>query len=781
MADPDDKRIESTNLGTLVDGQIAEAKAYQQSEINGQREMAINYTNGIMPDIPYLPNRSKQVSRDAADAVSWIVPSLVRVFVTSKQMVEFEPLDEESEQWARDATEFTNYDFMRNNNGYRLLRTAIEDAVKLKFGVLSSYWKAPEKERETLKGMTLDQIALLMQSGKAEIVSQKDGDEIESIDEMGNAVMVPTWDVRIEYESKPGRIVDEACKPENFYYDPRSSEVDKARYCGYYFDDITRSDLMEMADEYGFEKSVIEQLPAYGDASDNPVTLARYQNSALPLSDSLIKSGDLVGLYRHFTRADIDGDGVAEQLEVWYSGNKVLAWQVWEDDIPYTIIPCYPTAHRFEGESVVDRMIDIQRVKTVLTRNALDNYYAMSAPQQEVEVGSVINPDVLTNKTLGGIIWKKKSTNPIVWQNVPMYADKIMSAMPYFDEITAKRVGVSRTTMALDPDTLNNQTATASNNQRDAAYTMSELVARDMAEYGFTVFFAKRLKMQRKYYTQPQTIPSSIPGEKFRQVSPSQWSDMAVNINTGLGTGSRDRDMQMLTTISGLQNSFAQQLAATGQSQKALEFIPKMRKTAVELTEASGIRNPEGYWPSYDDEDVQKALQQQAASAGQPPPEVQLEQLKQQGAQQLEQVKGQTQMQLKQVDAQVAGQEAEARARADVVKNQAELEADLTTAAATREQAILIEQMKIDSTERIKAAELAQQRELELLKLGMTEQKDEEGNPTSKPVDATVSMLMEGMDKLGKMVETLGAMQAAPVEVVRGPDGKMVGARRVVN
>lgn len=726
MADPNDKEVEGRSLQTVVDGQIAEARQYQRSELDGERERAINYYNGYMPDIPILPNRSKQVSRDVADAISWMGPSLVRVFVASKAMVEFEPLDEEGDQWARDATEFTNYDFMRNNNGYRILRTAIDDALKLKFAVLTSYWKPPTKERETLKGLTLEQISLAGEDEEyakkllpsrvpgtpVKIVSQKDGEPVEALDEFGTPISQPTWDVRVEYVTKAGRICDEACKPENYYYDPRASDQDDARYWGYYFDDTTRSDLMAMAEEYGFDESVIEDLPAFGGSEDNPVTLARYQNSTFPDTNSFTKSGDIIGLYRHFTYGDLDGDGIAELIEVWFAGQRVLAWQVWEEDNPYTIVPCYPQAHRFEGESVADRMVDIQRVKTVLTRQVFDNLYASAAPQQEVDVGSVLNPDVLTNKTLGGIIWKKTNSKPIVWQQVPFYADKVLAALPYFDEMTAKRVGVSRTTMALDPDALSNQTATASNNQRDAAYTMHELVARDMAEFGFSVFFGKRLKMQRKYYTEPQTIPSSIPGEKFRQVIPAQWPDMAVNINTGLGTGSRDRDAQMLTTIMASQNGMAAQLAQNGMPDKALEFIPKIRKTAVELTEATGIRNPESYWPNFDEEDVKAAKERVAQQAQQPNPQVMLEQMKQQGDQQLEQVKGQTQIQVEQVKAQVSQQESADKAQVEIVKNQAQLEGDLAANAATLQNQVTIETLKQDREDRRFFAKLASEEQL---------------------------------------------------------------------
>ena len=76
-------------------------------------------------------------------------------------------------------------------------------------------------------------------------------------------------------------------------------------------------------------------------------------------------------------------------------------------------------------------------------------------------------------------------------------------------------------------------------------------------------------------------------------------------------------------------------------------------------------------------------------------------------------------MALKDKDTEVAQRTAEIGAQSDVVKNQAELEADLQTAAADREKEIAIatinagiERDRIASAERIKGAELMNAREI---------------------------------------------------------------------
>jgi hypothetical protein len=326
---------------------------------------------------------------------------------------------------------------------------------------------------------------------------------------------------------------------------------------------------------------------------------------------------------------------------------------------------------------------------------------------REVEEGSVLNPDILVNPKFGGIIWKKKQSSAVI-NYAPAYtADKSFVAMQMMDEIITKRTGVSKATMALDPEALQNQTATASQNQRDAGYSQVELVARNMAELGWTEFFAKRRNLAKKYLKGAIKIPSrngdvtegleGQPGStsQYRTVQPEAWSDdMACTINVGLGTGSRDRDMQMLNLILNGQIGMADRLANFGMKAKAIEFFPKIRKTAVELAESSGLKNPDDYYPPITDEEVEQL--KQAASQPQPDP-----------ALAIEQAKGQVQMALKDKDVEVALRTAEIGAQSDVVKNQAELEADLQTKEADRQNALVIEQQKANVELEKQARELA--------------------------------------------------------------------------
>ncbi len=693
----EDIEIEGSDLGAIVADEIRSAKGYDSTELSDKRTRAIEYMRGEMNDTPARPNGSTQTSRDVADIVGWILPGVTGVFGTEK-MVEYSRVRQESADWARDASEYANWSFLSQNDGYQVMYAATYDSLVLGNGLVRSYWEPERATTRIFRDKTEMELAILIEDeGWQPTGIAKPGKptQEEVIDEATGQPMlvdVPTLTVKLAKVSRPAKICDEACKPENLFLNDLATTIEDARFVAYLHDDKTRSDLMDMADDYGWDKGVIKELPSFSRTARREVQTARDGTNVVDYS-STVASGDPIDLYECYVRADLDGDGIAELLQCWFAGDTgtgaLLGYEEYEADVPYTDIPCYPVPHSFEAQSVFDRTADVQRVKTVLIRQYLDNTYAVGLPMREVEAGTVENPDILVNPKFGGIIWRKKgSANPIIAHETPFIGDKLMLGMQYMDEITAKRTGVSRSTMALDPEALQNQTAEASRNYRDAGYSQIELIARNAAEFGWKKYFAKRNK-QAIANGLVAEIPSKDGEDGFRKVDANKWDpNMAVSINVGLGTGSRDRDMAMLNNIMNGQMNMAIQLKEAGLVEKALEMIPKIRATAVKMAEASGLKNPEEFYPEFTDEDLAKALE----AASQPQPNPKLEEIQAQGqvAAQLEQAKGQTALQVEAGKNELAVQQAQISAQGDIVKNQAELEADLATREADRQNALIL-------------------------------------------------------------------------------------------
>jgi hypothetical protein len=724
-----DTEIEGSDLTAIVADELRQAQTFDQTK----RTNALQYMRGEMPDLPARVNGSSQTSRDVADTLSWVLPGIVRVFTASDQMVEFEATQEGGEQGADEASEYTNYSFFRENPGYRILYNSTHDSLLMGNGAACSYWCPEESKTKLFRNKTEEEIALLLQEGWQGVgLAPKSGTPRYVEDpETGETVGLPTFTVKLQQITERGYIRDMTLKPENLLLNLSATTIEDARFVAYLHDDKTRSDLMAMADEYGWDIEVIKNLPRYTAQTSNEVATARQRLDQVVNDTSPTRSGDPVDLYECYIRADRDGDGIAELLQVWYAGNAgqgaKLSAEEWEDDTPFTDIPCYPVPHQWQADGLYDRLADVQRVKTTLLRQGLDNTYAVNWPMREVEEGSVLNPDILVNPKFNGLIWKKKQSMPIVPHVVAYTADKSFAAMQMMDEVITKRTGVSKATMALDPEALINQTATASQNQRDAGYSQIELIARNMAELGWSKFFSKRRNLAKKYIKGAVAIPSkkgppveqqdgTTKPSEYRSVQPEAWGDdMACTINVGLGTGSRDRDMQMLNTVLQTQMGMADRLAGTGFSAEALDFVPKIIKTATQIAESAGMKNPDSYYPQIDEEAV-AAMKEQAAQP-KPDPALALEEAKGKVTMQVEQGKNELAMQKMQVDAQMAQQEAQLKAQGEVAKNTAELQADLQTKAAERENALIIEQQRANLELEKQAREHAFQLNLEREKM----------------------------------------------------------------
>lgn len=801
----DDREVEDRSLSAIVAAELRQAQTFDQAK----RALAIKYMSGDMPDLPARPNGSSQTSRDVADTISWILPGVLRVFAASDQMVQFQATQEGGEQGAEEASEYHNYSFFRENEGYRILYNATYDSLLMGNGAACSYWEPEKATTKTFRDRLPEEVAALLEEGwQGTGVQPSPGQPREVDDPLGEPT--PTITVKLKRVKCRAQIRDMTCKPENLLLSAEATTIEGARMAAYYHDDKTRSDLMEMADEYGWDKAVIEDLPAESPAIDNnEVSQARRPDLSVT-RNSPLKSGDAIGLYEVYILADEDGDGIAERLQAWYAGTmgagQLLGSEEWDDDVPFTDIPCYPVPHRWDADSVFDREADIQRVKTALLRQGLDNTYAVNQPMREVEEKSVLNPDILVNPRFGGLIWKKQGSAPILPQVVPYIADKAFAAMEYMDTITARRTGVSKTTMALDPETLQNQSATGSQLQHDAGYSQIELIARNMAELGWAKFFAKRLNLARKYITEPMKIPSkngdapppqmpAQPGQpapqpsKYRTIQPAQWADnMACTINVGLGTGSRDRDMQMLNLILNGQVAMADRLGAAGFIGKAIEFIPKIRKTAVEMAESSGLRNPDDYYPPIGDDEVVQMQQEAQQRAAQPDPKLQIEQMKAQAAMQIQQ----SEQQSNQIKAQAEIQKSQADAQVKQLESRLALQQQQFEAWKAQEELKFKQlQMEVQSQTELRKAAWSNLTSLEIARIGASKDTAPEPGPVEAELESIVGVknatqvrdeqITTALQNVHGALAAVHQSLAAPTEIVRDASGKAVGARKVVN
>ena len=740
------EKMDDDGLKALLSQEISSALTYDDTELSQKRATALEYYRGTMSDTPSMPGRSSVVSKDVADTIGWMLPGIIRVFTASDQMAIYEPTKPGDEEFAKQATDYINFVFMKDNPGYRIMWDATHDSLLLANGIVKHWWEDKEEcEYTEHSGLTEEQIAILQNERDVEIVGQKEGEpQVIMVPATTGQMMeipLPTYDVKVKRVTSAGRLKVECINPEDFLINREAKCIEDARFTAHR-QDTTRSELIEM----GFDRALIESLPVDRVSSIRQEAVSRDEGAATFFNNVGDESMVQHELFECYIKADVDGDGIAETVRAFYAGaqgtGELLDWEVWEDDVPFSDIPCEPIPHRWDARSVFDDTNDIQRVKTVLTRQFLDNTYWVNNPMTAAEENSVTNPETLRSPRFGSTVYYKKGTLPPQPLPVPYIGDKALLALQHFDQVREMRTGVSRSTMALDPEALQNQTATANQNQKDAAYSQIELIARNQAELGWKRVFKQLLKLIVKHQDRPRTIRLR---DTWVEMDPRSWNaNMDVSVNIGLGTGSRDRDMAMLNTILNVQIAMTDRLGAAGFSAQALEMVPKINMTATKLAESAGIKNPDQF---YLDIKPEMLAQMKQEAASRPDPEMQKEQ-----------VKAQTQLQLGQQTAQLDAQADERKAQIETVQMQADIAAQdrKTQAEMARDQ------QKFEFDKELAIMQFQFERELKLAELEMKrelqqQQMAQQAEQHRQQMEAGVFKSMQGQEAHQQKMEAANA------------------------
>ncbi len=617
----------SQNLKAILDAEINDALGYVDTETIDQRTEALQaYLR--QPYGNEVEGKSQIVTGEVAEAIDGALPPLVRIFSASDEVVRFEPRGPQDERGAKQATDYCNWVFQKENQGVLILHDWFKDALMQKVGVVKAYWDESEDlTTERYQNLSDDELALLLSDDSVEITEQETFSQ-EVATPMG-VVIVNSYNVKIQKKSKVGRVRIENIPPEEFLISKRAKQIQDSPFVAHRRL-MTRSDLIAM----GFEKNVIDSLPTSDSLTFTEERLARFSNGEQPTDPSLDFSMQTVEVFECYIKADTDGKGIASLKQVFYAGNEILSEEE-TDYVPFHSLCPIPIPHKFFGNSLADRTVDLQLIKTTLTRQILDNLYLTNNARVTAVDGQVNLDDLLTS-TAGGVI-RVKSQGAVSQLNVQPVANQAFPMLSYLDQVQQKRTGVTDASQGLDPSILQNVTAAAVASMQQASAGKIEMIARIFAETGVKSLFKGILHLLCKYQDKPRMI--RLRGE-YVPFDPREWSNQYdVDVNVGLGAGNRQEQMAMLTMILAKQE---QMLAQFGLN-NPLVSLTQYRGTLGRMIEAAGFKDSAEFFKPIDPMFEQAMAQPQPP---QPDPMMQAQMAKAQADIQVMQAKAQADIQL---------------------------------------------------------------------------------------------------------------------------------------
>lgn len=638
------------SLKAALESAISDSIGYVESETVDARKTALQYYLR-QPLGNETEGRSQVVTGEVAEAIDGALPALLRIFTGSDQIVVADPSGPGDEAGAKQATDYLNYIFLRDNPGVTIMRDWFFDALLQKNGIVKAYWEdKTDISKEEYEGLTDDELAMMLQDPEIEVVSQNVR-QIPAIDPaMADAITaaggeVPTFnlnDVKIKKTKESGKVVIENVPPEEFLISKQGVAIRGSRAAPFvaHRRQIRRSDLIAM----GFDRKQVEALPSGDALAYTPERVVRFSPGEQPYD---VQSEEMalqeVEVFECYILHDENGDGIAELRQVFYAGNDILSNEEC-DYIPFYSICPIPIPHKFFGNSLADRTTDLQLIKTTVTRQMLDNLYLTNDARTWAVDGQVNLDDLLTS-TAGGVI-RVKSPQAIGQLAVQNVSGQSFPMLQYLDTVQQKRTGVTDMSQGLDANILQNVTAAAVASMQQAGAGKIELIARLFAEGGVKELFDGILHLVTKYQNKERII--RLRGD-YVSVDPRTWANKYdLSINVGLGNGNRDQQMAMLQMVLAKQE---QMLAQFGPA-NPLVSMGQYRSTLGRFVEAAGFKDSAEFFKPITPE-IDQALSNPPPQQPQMPPEVQALMAKTQADIQAQQQKMQAEMQLQREKAQL--------------------------------------------------------------------------------------------------------------------------------
>jgi hypothetical protein len=580
-----------------------------------------------------------------------------------------------------------------------ILHNWFKDALLQKVGVVKSYWdEKTDVTKEEYKNLTEDELALLLSDQSLKVVKQEI-EYTEMSDMMGNVVQVPSYEVYVQRTEESGQVRIENVPPEEFLISKSAKTIEEATFVAHRRL-MPRSELIAM----GYDKDIVDDLPTYNDLEFSPERIARFPNGEQPdQNTSLDFSMQTLEVYECYIRIDEDEDGIAELRRIVYVGSEILEDEEC-DYIPFHSLCPIPIPHKFFGQSLADRTMDIQLQKSTITRQSLDNLYLTNNSRVGAVDGQV-NMDDLLNATPGGVI-RMKNPNALVPLTVQSTFGQAMPMLEYLDAVQAKRTGVSDAQAGLDPDVLSNVTATAVAAMMKSNSGKLELIARLFAETGMKSLFKGLLHLLGKYQDKPKVVRMR---GKYVTFDPRTWAnEYDITINVGLGSGDREQKLAMLQMILAKQEQIIQQYGPSN----PLVSIGQYRNTLAKFIESAGFKDANEF--------MNEITPEQNAALSQPQPP-----------------SPDAQAQVAEMLAQVEREKTQAKAQIDAAK--LDLEKQTLEAEYTRKGIEMQMKNQKDSAElRIKEAELAVKQLQAVLALDLADE-----DTKNKQTELTLKALRE--------------------------------------
>jgi hypothetical protein len=619
------QKMTDENLNAFLSNELENCIGHHlQSDVVAERTKALKYYLNL-PRGDEEEYRSRIQDSTVNDVIESFLPGLLAPFLSDEDVVEFVPRRTNDNDMAKQQTKLVNHVIMKDNQGDKVLYQFGKDGLLQKNGFLYVDWTEKEcvtlrtkrgslADLEAIRNNPTNELIKVMVEINDRFVEQKEFAKLPP-----EQLMEARFEFKYRERKQEGRVKIANIPPEYMLVHRDAELLDEPRIIGW----MERKTISELRQE-GYDTDQIDKLiAATHDDGDLTGERALRQQKQSGVSENYDESSTDIASRRVwitvlFTHVDFDGDGYAEYRKIIRAGKgtntqSIIMYNEEIDTCPIISWTPIIMPHQYFGRSLADLCIEVQDMKTALMRAMMNATYDIepSYVVSETSLGSSTLDDLYNRQPRSLILTNDVNGIRELSENTPDISNAYQF-LQYADYIRETRTPVTRMMQAVDPDLLNDKTATEATIQSNASMQRQELIIRLFAS-AIKELCVKTHQLLLKYQHESRWIRITENQEPM-QTNPQEWdAEMDVIVKVGLGTGTKQQQMQHLMMIRQMQMEDLQLGLPTVSPDKIVS-------TEHQLVAMANLGNGDIYFndvpaPENQDDDMQQQIQQAQAQA----------------------------------------------------------------------------------------------------------------------------------------------------------------------
>jgi len=564
-----------------------------------------------------LSEKSKIVIRDIMNKIEWAMPSIMRLLTGATDIVGIQGRTEEDEQSAKVLKDLINWQIQRENEGFLIFYRFSKDVLKYRFAVLKVRWERDVDENIEEIYVSSDVYQQLLTNQFPEILNQTVAQAL-SVNRQKQILLRQLRNIELLENTfdeekglhklkvkltrlKSNKPVMENLLPWEFLYVPDGKTIQDLSFVAH--KKRVKADYLLKKEKQGFFNNVKKAL----ENADVDITeLEEKVNFHENLEYSTYSSDDNlkdVDLYECYTKADIDEDGLLEDIIVWIVGGEILRIEEnYTGRHPFFGASAVLESEKIEGTSLNDLIGIYQDIKTAFWKQLAINIAKNNDPITFYDP-TVVDTDAISEgqKYIPVDLNGKSIKEAIQFEPTTPLSPHILPALEMITAEEENSTGITRYNQGLDGKSLN-KTATGISMIMQAANQRLELIVRIISEVALRPLFRHLVELNQKYIDQETVIRLT---NKYLTIRPDDLvGEFDFVVDTSIGLGTKEMQMQAMQIVGQFYPQFVQMLQAFMQYPNLYEKFRNYYKKQLELI---GIKAVDEYLPTV--EEVQQITQ----------------------------------------------------------------------------------------------------------------------------------------------------------------------------